>query len=83
MSDDNIGWYVHNGKDMPVPADTLVLVEFADGTNDSDFKAILPFKASWWHGTGEKGNSNWIWTKEGEPEKWHIVKFRIVNQISS
>lgn len=63
------GWVEHDGKDMPVPASTLVDVRFPDG------HVTKHQLASYWHGRGES-ESSWIVPSYGNLGT-RIVAYRV------
>lgn len=62
------GWIEHDGKGMPVPADTRVELRFRDGDT-------MTGNAGFWDDEGEEG-SNWRFVK-CDPDL-DIVAYRII-----
>lgn len=68
-------WIEHDGKDMPVPGDTRVIVRFRDGEQEDEGDDS---PASYWHFNEIfTVGSNWVWC--GEPHNSNIVAYRIVS----
>lgn len=55
---DKDGWIEHDGKGMPVDADTWVLCKFRDGEDELSM-GRTPAKAVYWH-DNDALCSNWV-----------------------
>lgn len=75
-------WIENDGKGMPVPAETFVLVrldpeaDYADETFD-EFKPEFYYTAGFWNGDGSIEESNWLFSA-GESS---IMAYRIGKEI--
>lgn len=65
-------WIEHDGKSIPVDADTLVYVKFRDGKSSVNPDPVM---ASWWHGSGGVAS---CWLHNDHNCNADIVAYRVV-----
>lgn len=74
-------WIKHDGKSVPLPKLTKVLVRFRDGF-DEEIRGYKPMYVSYWENECDWSSSNWC-HNDGNPCDADIMEYKVVESCES